>query len=87
MLKYLRITVTALSLTASVLLIALWVRSYRSIDLLCCPIPGAHSFEIQSKHGWLGYGGCGTQSGTSLYIPWMKGRIQWSIHTGQEELP
>jgi hypothetical protein len=54
MLKYLRIAVTALSLTACVLLIALWVRSYRSIDLLCCPIPGAHSFEIQSKHGWLG---------------------------------
>jgi hypothetical protein len=34
MLKYLRIAVTALSLTACVLLIALWVRSYRWTDIL-----------------------------------------------------
>jgi hypothetical protein len=34
MLKYLRIAVTALSLTACVLLIALWVRSYWSYDWL-----------------------------------------------------
>jgi hypothetical protein len=34
MLKYLRITVTALSLTACVLLIALWVRSYWRLDIL-----------------------------------------------------
>ena len=34
MLKYLRIAVTALSLTACVLLIALWLRSYgQSIDV------------------------------------------------------
>jgi len=33
MLKYLRITVTALSLTACVLLVALWVRSYSRLDL------------------------------------------------------
>ena len=33
MLKYLRIAVTALSLAASVLLIALWVRSYWWRDL------------------------------------------------------
>ena len=34
MLKYLRIAVTALSLTACVLLVAMWVRSYRQIDNL-----------------------------------------------------
>ena len=34
MLKYLRIAVTALSLTACVLLIALWVRSYWSDGLM-----------------------------------------------------
>jgi hypothetical protein len=32
MLKYLRIAVTALSLTACVLLVALWVRSYWWVD-------------------------------------------------------
>ena len=34
MLKYLRIAVTALSLTACALLIALWVRSYTYLDVL-----------------------------------------------------
>ena len=34
MLKYLRIAVTALSLTACVLLIAMWVRSYLRLDIL-----------------------------------------------------
>jgi hypothetical protein len=34
MLKYLRIAVTTLSLTACVLLIALWVRSYWRLDIL-----------------------------------------------------
>ena len=33
MLKYLRIAVTALSLTGCVLLVALWVRSYSRFDL------------------------------------------------------
>jgi len=34
MLNYLRIAVTALCLTACVLLVALWVRSYRRLDIL-----------------------------------------------------
>jgi hypothetical protein len=34
MLKYLRIAVTALSLAACVLLVALWVRSFKTCDLL-----------------------------------------------------
>ena len=40
MLKYLRIAVTALSLTACVLLIALWVRSYWSRDLIARAVLG-----------------------------------------------
>jgi hypothetical protein len=39
MLKYLRIAVTVLSLTACVLLIALWVRSYWWIDNLYVKVP------------------------------------------------
>jgi hypothetical protein len=37
MLKYLRIAVTALCLTACVLLVALWVRSYSRADYAHCP--------------------------------------------------
>jgi hypothetical protein len=39
MLKYLRIAVTALSLTACVLLIALWVRSHFCADLVGLGVP------------------------------------------------
>jgi len=39
MLKYLRIAVTALSLTACVLLVALWVRSYHFIEALQVSFP------------------------------------------------
>jgi hypothetical protein len=40
MLKYLRIAVTALSLTACLLLVALWVRSYRWQDSVNARVPG-----------------------------------------------
>jgi hypothetical protein len=39
MLKYLRIAVTALSLTACVLLLALWVRSYWQLDMIRGYVP------------------------------------------------
>jgi hypothetical protein len=42
MLHYLRIAVTALSLTACVLLVALWVRSYRKFEWVVIGVPGAH---------------------------------------------
>ena len=42
MLKCLRIAVTALSLTACVLLIALWVRSYRKFEWVVIRVPGAY---------------------------------------------
>jgi hypothetical protein len=47
-LKYLRIAVTALSLTACVLLIALWVRSYWRLDGLSVPITITRRIEIWS---------------------------------------
>jgi hypothetical protein len=49
MLKYLRIAVTALSLTACVLLIALWVRSYSRTDAIVGPIVGARRFIIHTR--------------------------------------
>jgi hypothetical protein len=48
MLKYLRIAVTALSLTACVLLIALWVRSYWRLDGISMPITTTRNIEIWS---------------------------------------
>jgi hypothetical protein len=51
MLHYLRIAVTALSLTACVLLIALWVRSYRWEDYLSVNLPGSRVFIF---HSWIG---------------------------------
>jgi hypothetical protein len=46
MLKYLRIAVTALSLTACVLLIALWVRSYSRLETISFRGRGANSVSI-----------------------------------------
>jgi hypothetical protein len=50
MLKYLRIAITALSLTACVLFVALWVRSYRSGDRI---YPKGSDFNVGfvSNHG------------------------------------
>jgi hypothetical protein len=53
MLKYLRIAVTALGLTACVLLVALWVRSYSLIDVAHGPLPGDRSFQAISCCGKL----------------------------------
>jgi hypothetical protein len=50
MLKYLRIAVTALSLTACVLLVALWVRSYFYMDLLEKKT-NTQLFQINSQKG------------------------------------
>jgi hypothetical protein len=47
-LKYLRLAVTALSLTACVLLIALWVRSYWRLDGISMPITTTRKIEIWS---------------------------------------
>jgi hypothetical protein len=57
MLKYLRIAVTALSLTACVFLIALWVRSYWWNDIARCPLasmlidPSVKKYATQKING------------------------------------
>lgn len=51
--KYLQIAVTALSLTACVMLIALWVRSYHSSDRLMGPLPYSHMFQVYTWQGTL----------------------------------
>jgi hypothetical protein len=51
MLKYLRIAVTALSLTACVLLIALWVRSYTWHDGVWGRFSEARGFHLSSHEG------------------------------------
>jgi hypothetical protein len=50
MLKYLRISVTALSLTVCVLLIALWMRSYRVNEVKAFTVAGTR-FHVQSLLG------------------------------------
>ena len=51
MLKYLRIAVTALCLTACVLLVALWVRSYWWIDIVDLPLSKSNYGSIVSVEG------------------------------------
>jgi hypothetical protein len=53
MLKYLRIAVTALGLTACVLLMAMWVRSYWRHDQLICPWPNSRTLRVWSTPGHL----------------------------------
>lgn len=61
--RYIRIAVTALSLMTCVLLIALWVRSYRWVDMATGPrlgsriiavgsTPGVFCFTSFSTHNW-----------------------------------
>ncbi|MEX2308547.1 MAG: hypothetical protein WD738_13180 [Pirellulales bacterium] len=51
MFRYLRIAVSALSLTACVLLIALWARSYYYLDQLTEPISRTRGIEFASIEG------------------------------------
>jgi hypothetical protein len=54
MLKYLRIAVTALCLTACVLLIALWVRSYSRFDSAIVPLTSSSFVASTSSVGRVG---------------------------------
>ena len=51
MLQYLRITVTALSLTACLLAIVLWARSYRTSDRVIGPLLQSHMFQAYTWQG------------------------------------
>jgi hypothetical protein len=66
MLRYLRIAVTALSLTACVLLVALWVRSYKAYDGI---IGHVSKNRLINAHSFEGYLGVGTSVWPSLPPP------------------
>jgi hypothetical protein len=71
MLKYLRIAVTALSLTACVLLIALWVRSFTWCDAKFMQI-GRFQYDVTSLRGCIVFGRAdmkGNAKLTSASIP------------------
>jgi hypothetical protein len=61
MLKYLRIAVTALSLAACVLIVALWVRSHWRLQILEKPT-GFGAFQISSVKGCIAVGRLGPRS-------------------------
>jgi hypothetical protein len=74
MLKYFRIAVTALSLTACVLLIALWVRSYWWQDQYVLGLTKTQFIHGESARGWISF----RSHWVSLYDPyfaWMK--FEW----------
>ncbi len=52
--RYLRIAVTALSLTACALLVALWVRTEYAIDFFCGSLSKSAAFSVMSRHGGIG---------------------------------
>jgi hypothetical protein len=53
LLRYVRIAVTAFSLTACVLLVGLWVRSYWWSDHAYCPLPSSNMLVVNSWQGRL----------------------------------
>jgi hypothetical protein len=55
MLKYLRIAVTALCLSAGLLLFVLWVRSYGRYDGLVGPLWGNRTFSLSAAYGRVRY--------------------------------
>jgi hypothetical protein len=66
MLKYLRIAVTALSLTACVLLIALWVRSYYCLDVVRGQLLNAGVQFVSTEGSLLCYASWGFDK-----LPWL----------------
>jgi hypothetical protein len=69
MLKYLRIAVTALSMTACVMLIPLWVRSYNTGDVLMARVSGTRGVGIVSNQGRLTFSAFDYQT-LSHELPW-----------------
>jgi hypothetical protein len=55
MLRYLRIVVSALSLMACVLLVAFWVRSYRSTETAAGRLIAPYGFGVNSQCGRLNF--------------------------------
>ena len=89
MLKYLRIAVTVLSLTACVLLIALWVRSYTWIDVLDGPLTTSRGILLGSSQGRLSIGDATKPHWLPkrfLSIPYDQARDMLRAHDLPEEL-
>ena len=78
MLKYLRIAVTALSLTACVLLIGLWVRGYGTIDTFHGRLTATKAIGFESNEERLGVG---------LYKVPSAGTAPASMRSNRIELP
>ncbi|HEX2477247.1 MAG TPA: hypothetical protein VHK01_21000 [Lacipirellulaceae bacterium] len=76
-LRYLRIAVTALSLTACVLLVVLWMRSYTWCDIFCLRIDGTHDQWLQSLDGKLTYDGRGPVAANK--------RFRWIVHLAEKQ--
>jgi hypothetical protein len=97
MLKYLRIAVTVLSLTACVLLIALWVRSDTWIDIAHCPLLPPTTLVVESTEGTIAacglkptpgttgfaFSGWGTRSLSSEYNISIHGTKSWRFAVHQ----
>jgi hypothetical protein len=74
-LRYFQIAATSFSLSACVLLVALWVRSYTWRDTFCLRIDGVHDQWCQSLNGKLMY-----DAGTSL----AQNRLfRWIVHPAE----
>jgi hypothetical protein len=71
-LKYLRIAVTALSLTACVLLVALWVRSYWRTDAITGPVGATRWFIIHTTPN---------QLNVLVSHPLARDRMRWKTHS------
>jgi hypothetical protein len=81
MLHYLRIAVTALSLTACVLLIALWVRSYWWHDMVACGFTSKDGIIIDSTNGGLGLLRMSLHGTPTTFVNWKVTSI-WSPSEG-----
>src|SRR5688572_30008033 len=73
--RVLRIAVTVVSLTACLLLVALWVRSYYIRDHLHVPVWGNRSIAFTSREGRL------------AFVTWLApSTAQWSFHQQAVEI-
>jgi hypothetical protein len=71
-LRYLRIAVTALSPTACLPLVALWMRSYTWCDIICLRIDGKHDQWLRSLDGKITYDG--------TYLLVQDKLFRWIVH-------
>jgi hypothetical protein len=71
-LRYFQIAATSFSLSACVLIVALWVRSGTWCDIFCLRIDGTHDQWLQSLDGKLTYDGTASLAQNKL--------LRWIVH-------